>query len=561
MVQGAPPRLTGIGFRRDIKLFLAALVGFLVLIILTLLALLQSFMLANERSRTEQWSVVARAAVAEIERAASPSGLDATLPSLRARYPIAAIEVETPAGVRISSGTIELSPAEARLSRLSRAGRVTIAFDDSAHRALRAKFRAIALIALLSTAGGTVLLLLYVPKIIRPIEAMLDHASEVEERSAGVDEAHYLVETFRKSIDTMKTQEAELKRLHESEKARADELELVSRALTRSISSGFLALSAGGTIVEVNDAARRMLGLEEGEEIAGLTPARAFGRSSLARLLDDLSERRVTLARREIEISRRGSHRLLDVGTIPLFDPSGSFLGMLVLLNDLTELRQLESRVRELQALADLGEISAGIAHEFRNSLATILGYLKLARRGEIPPESATRLEKAEEEARALSEAVEGLLAFARPMNVERTPLDVRALVENVVERLSLRLEAIDLSIHGETFAIDGDAPLLGRAIENIIRNAAEAIERRGSGGRIEIELSRSRRPSIVFSDDGEGIDEAEVPRLFLPFQSGRSGGAGLGLPLARKIVLLHGGAVRMEGAPGQGTRVTVEFG
>ena len=101
--------------------------------------------------------------------------------------------------------------------------------------------------------------------------------------------------------------------------------------------------------------------------------------------------------------------RATHVTTAPLLAADDQFVGLLALFTDLTPVRHLEGRIRDLQILADLGEISAGIAHEFRNSLATMLGYLQLARREGLPPKAQTQLDKTEKEASLLSAAVDGL--------------------------------------------------------------------------------------------------------------------------------------------------------
>jgi len=91
------------------------------------------------------------------------------------------------------------------------------------------------------------------------------------------------------------------------------------------------------------------------------------------------------------------------------------------------------------------------------------------------------------------------------------------------------------------------------------VRNAIESAHERESGGAVTIEL-RPDPPAIEIRDNGAGVDPADVPRLFLPFQSEKSTGLGLGLPLARKVILLHGGSIRLTGTPGAGATVTIEF-
>jgi signal transduction histidine kinase len=100
----------------------------------------------------------------------------------------------------------------------------------------------------------------------------------------------------------------------------------------------------------------------------------------------------------------------------------------------------------------------------------------------------------------------------------------------------------------------------LERAVENVVRNAVQSVERKNEGGSVEVAVLDGATPSIVVTDEGVGIDEAEVPALFLPFRSSTPDGYGLGLALTKKIVLLHGGSIRLTGRPGEGAKAVIEF-
>jgi signal transduction histidine kinase len=204
----------------------------------------------------------------------------------------------------------------------------------------------------------------------------------------------------------------------------------------------------------------------------------------------------------------------IGLTTVPLHTESDAFLGFLALFTDLTPIRSLEARVQDMTTLAQLGEISAGIAHEFRNSLHTILGYMKLARKGGIDSMAEARLQSAEKEAALLLQAIERLLAFARPVVLNAERVDLRELI-------------------------------------------AEQI----GGGSITVTLRDEPVPSVTIADTGIGFNPADGPRFFLPFQSGKPNGFGMGLPLAKKIVLLHGGTLRLTGEIGNGAVATIEFG
>jgi PAS domain S-box-containing protein len=565
MVPVAGPRLTRIGFRRDVKLFLAALVGFLIVLILALVLLLQTSVDAAEAELRARWKVSVDAAAATI--AVGSSDVESLLIFARNQYDIHGIEGRFPGGRTIASGLPAGAEGTETLRRQTRAGTLLFTFDDAPITSLRRRFVLTAAICVAATVAGAILLLLYLPRITRPIETMLDQASALGERGEHVDEEHYLIETFKSSIARLSEQEAELKRLHEAEKNRADELQLITATLTRSLTSGFVAIDASGIVVDVNAAAREILRLEDAE-LAGRTIDEAFGRQPFTEHLERALAERRTVSRREIvytndnvPVINDNDSVIIGLTTVPLLGQGETFLGAIALFADLTGIRNLEARLREMQTLADLGEISAGIAHEFRNSLSTILGYLKLARRDPLPEEAGKRVRHAENEAVELSRAVEGLLNFARPMQAEFLPVDLAEVAREAAERLQPSSESVRWELDLEPAEINADRALLSRAVENLMRNSIEAIAQQpGGSGTIVVRTRRDPWPALTVEDNGVGFDPADAARLLLPFQSGSSSGMGLGLPLARKITLLHGGTLRLSGAQGKGASATLEF-
>ncbi len=554
--------MTPVGFRRDIKFFLACLVGFLVFIILTLLVLLQSVTERATERTLEQWrfaSDVAAAALNRLPENANRSEIESQLIFLRGQYDIATITLLIPGETQLVSGYPVSDPGFSDIQRMTRHGEATLSFDPGEVIAARRTFLYTAGISIAATILGTILLSLYLPRIVRPIEKMLDDASVLGERASGVDEANYLIDTFRKSIQTLKDQEHELKRLHELEKIRADDLQRITATLTRSLTSGFIAIDQHGRVVDMNSAARDILRLNEMRDPAGLTVRDALGESSFSRELQSALDDGVPVSRQEVTQEAGGETVTIGLTTVPLTNEESELLGVIALFADLTPVRQLEARVREMQTLADLGEISAGIAHEFRNSLSTILGYLKLAGREQLPDETQKRLRHAEEEAELLSEAVEGLLSFARPMQMEFRETDLATLVRGILERFEDQHDGMDIVAQLEDSSFDADPILLSRAVENVIRNAIDAVRQKG-GGRITITLRSDPGPVLTIADTGVGFEPEAATRLMLPFQSDKPDGMGLGLPLARKIVMLHGGSLQLTGKPGEGATVVIEF-
>jgi signal transduction histidine kinase len=553
MASKKAPRL---GFRGDVRLFFGSLVGFLSALIIILLLLLQSF-LEHARDATRQnWANAARMTLGEVERSnllADTGSLEARLAILQTQYGIAGVTVARPGRV-ITVGLAPSQPNVERIVRPFQGAIFTFVFDASPLKTITTTFVASAAICVLATVISATLLLFYLPKITAPIDDMLETAGEMEARDPAHDEQQYLIDTFRKSIVTLREQEAELQRMHDAQKERADDLERVTGALTRSLSSGFLAIDPGGTIVELNTAAREIL--HPSGDVVGHPVQDAFGNSAFVDAVRAAVEQRIGL--RRVEVRSDADDQIIGLTTVPLLGEQQQLLGVLALFTDLTPIRNLENRVRELQTLADLGEISTGIAHEFRNSLATILGYLRLLRREPLAEKSIEAVERAENEASELSAAVSSLLAFARPMRLSTSRVDLYELVCDLAKRIDAP-DSVRVECDGAHVDIEGDAALLSRAFENLLRNALDSVVAKG-GGTIRVAVDDAPRPAVRIEDDGVGLDPADVPRLLLPFQSQKPGGYGLGLPLARKIALLHDARLELTGQPGAGARATVEF-
>ncbi|HEY4641322.1 MAG TPA: ATP-binding protein [Thermoanaerobaculia bacterium] len=560
MAASVRPQLTRVSFRRDVRLFLASLVGFLIILLSGVLVLLQRFEQEAEQSIRSNWAHSADLARRELGAlsSAEQSELQTRLLFVLGRYDLAGATVTRLNGRPVSAG---LSPRDPGLDSLVEPlpyGTFTAVFDASTIHHIRTTFVVTVSGALVAAAIATILLLLYLPRITGPVEEMLASAAELRDRSPHDDEQQYLIDTFRESIARLKEQEQELLRLHQAERTRADDLERVTDALTRSMVSGFLSVDPEGCVMDVNAVARETLGIGS-DDLHGMALDQAFGPSEFSHVLLEAVTTRSAINRRELSVFVDGQPRVVGLTTVPLLGIERQFLGMLALFTDLTPVRKLETRVREMQNLADLGEISAGIAHEFRNSLSAILGYLKLSKKAGPPHGVLQPIENAEREAFALSQAVDGLLTFAKPMTFDAQNVDLDEIGREIAERLSRQFSDVPIEYRGERALVNGDAILLTRAIENLLRNAIDSVRQKGSGA-IRMTTTASPESAVSIEDEGIGLDPASVPRLFLPFQSDSPGGYGIGLPLVKKIVLLHDGVVELSGKPGQGALATIRL-
>ena len=247
----------------------------------------------------------------------------------------------------------------------------------------------------------------------------------------------------------------------------------------------------------------------------------------------------------------------IGVTASPVRSETGQSHGVMCLFTDLTEIVDLEEQLRLKDSLARLGELTAGIAHEFRNGLATIHGYSRLLDPARLPAEFKPYVQGIRDEADALGEVVTNFLNFAKPTELALAPVDMRAIVERAADEIRGEATARGgrVEVRGEFESVEGDEVLLRQAFSNLCRNALEAcVDRRDPpivlvDGHVDAP-QRALRIDVV--DNGPGIDPAVAPRVFRPFFSTKARGIGLGLALVQKIIVTHNGRVAVAN-PGEG--------
>jgi len=224
-------------------------------------------------------------------------------------------------------------------------------------------------------------------------------------------------------------------------------------------------------------------------------------------------------------------------------------------------LREREARLLKSERLAGLGVLSAGVAHELNNPLGVILGYVKTMRKTPLDSEIADELRIVEEEAHQCRRIVEDLVAFAREPRLERKRLDVYAVVCDVVARLRHAGE-----IPARSVAVTASAPVYatidGTRVAQVVRNLLlNAVAASDEDAHVIVDVMEENEAAVVrVSDRGSGIAPDDLPHLFEPFFSRRSGGTGLGLAVSHGIVTAHGGAIDVRSTVGKGTTITVSF-
>ncbi|MCK6447758.1 MAG: PAS domain S-box protein [Planctomycetes bacterium] len=238
-----------------------------------------------------------------------------------------------------------------------------------------------------------------------------------------------------------------------------------------------------------------------------------------------------------------------------LHDSHGAILGSTAIVRDITEQRETESALERTRMLAMIGELAAKIAHAIKNPLAGIHASVQVLA-SELAPDDPRREVFAEigDEIHRLDDTVLDLLHFARPLPPHVQPNDLRTFVQDLVEPLRRRFGGrgvlFEVAIE-EGLVVALDARMLAEAFDNLLINAVQALD---GPGKVRVEArTLGRIVEVDVSDTGPGIPAADVERIFEPFVTQKSRGTGLGLPIARKNVELHGGSLVALVKPGPG--------
>lgn len=244
-------------------------------------------------------------------------------------------------------------------------------------------------------------------------------------------------------------------------------------------------------------------------------------------------------------------------------EEKGAFLGHVILFRDLSEVKQLKDEIARSERLASIGRLAAGVAHEIRNPLSSIKGFATYFKeRYREVPEDQKAAEIMIQEVERMNKVIGQLLEFASPLNIEKKPASLVALVRH-------SLKMIEADAHGRGIKINTSiSPDIERAFVdpdktkqvflNLYLNAFEAME---NGGTLFVELREDDSAGavrIIISDNGTGIKDEDLTRVFDPYFTTKSSGTGLGLAIVHKIVESHGGEVRVESRQGEGTAVTI---
>jgi nitrogen fixation/metabolism regulation signal transduction histidine kinase len=414
--------------------------------------------------------------------------------------------------------------------------------------------------------------------LVRPYRRLVGEAERapVAARPEGSrDETEFVLETFQAVVAQLRAQQRELEKLSAQASARAASAEMFNERVVASVPSGLVAFDAGGIATIINPPARALLE----------TDADAAGQhlTTLLRLSPELSgmvEHCLQTGElyRRVEVSATtGDGRVRRLGvTVAPVDPQpasdGAARGALCLLTDITEVAQLREAVALKRNLESLGEMSAGLAHEFKNALATLHGYAQLLQNLELDERGRGAASALLQEVRNLTQMVTAFLNFARPQPLQLSEVSIPELLADCAAELRPLYDErrVSFSVSGEFPEVRADELMLRQALLNLLRNAAEAFddarpgdERRVSArGSVEAAGGEDGGGQLVISveDTGAGLSPAELQRIFIPFFTTKTKGHGIGLALAHRVVTEHGGTLSAANAPAGGAVFTLRL-
>ena len=408
--------------------------------------------------------------------------------------------------------------------------------------------------------------------LLRPYRQLVGEAERapVAARSGKArDEAEFVLETFQSVVAQLQAQRRELELLSARASLRADSAEKFSERIVASVPSGLVAFDAKGRATVVNAPARAIIEAEgeaEGQHLRGLLR----NAPELAEMVERCLQTG-NLYRREEVAATTNNGRMRRLGaTVAPIDPTPDqgARGALCLLTDITEVTQLREQVALKRNLESLGEMSAGLAHEFKNALATLHGYAQLIQTLELDERGRSAAVSLLQEVRSLSTMVTAFLNFARPQPLELSDVSLSEILEECALEIKPFYDEhrVTLVVEGDFPQIRADERMLRQALLNLLRNAAEAIgddesERRVTiRGMLQTDAAGKPWANVEIRDTGGGIAEADLQRIFIPFFTTKSKGHGVGLALAHRVITDHGGTLSAANAAEGGALFTIRL-
>jgi two-component system sensor histidine kinase AtoS len=436
-----------------------------------------------------------------------------------------------------------------------------------------------ALTIVILAVGGAVAAMV-ADRIVRPVRQLARAADavsrgELEQRiePAAADEIGRLAEAFNHMTAQLLQQRRALEDAHAALSQRFEEvadLKSYTDSILNSLTTGVVTIDLEGRVVTLNPTAELLTGFFAGEVVGHYCTEIFASIGEIGDVLMETLTSRTPIGGVALVLTRRNGVAVpVELSTAPLKGSDGKDLGVVALFRDLTAVRALEHRLQRSDRLAALGTLAAGLGHEIKNPLTSILTFSRhLSRRFGDASFREKFQNVVPRELERINEIVDRLLELARPARLRFTVVELPELLDRVVDLYGNQIETTQTTVVREYARdvppIHADENAIYRVFVNLVANSLEAM---GSRGRLTLRLGWAesarrrgthRRVRIEIEDTGPGISPLDRERIFNPFFTTKDGGTGLGLALTHKIVEEHGGAIDVASTPGAGTTFRV---
>jgi len=326
------------------------------------------------------------------------------------------------------------------------------------------------------------------------------------------------------------------------------------------LQDGVMLFTSDSNAVLVSASAERFIGKPRGEML-GRQPAEIFSRESvLGRTILDAFASRQPVAQDEIE-DAQGRHLQLSLDFI---EEHGERIGAQLTLRDAESVHRIEDEIELSRRLSAIGRLTSGVAHEVKNPINAIVVHLEVLRQKmkEVDPDTRRHVDVISSEIQRLDRVVQTLVDFTRPVELRLSDMDLRKVVEDVVMLASPAAEKHNVMIERETapdaLPVRIDADLVKQAVLNIVLNGLQAMP---NGGTLRLTVRREGDGAIIgVRDQGAGIPDNIRDKIFNLYFTTKSGGSGIGLAMAYRVVQLHHGSVEFNTIIDHGTTFYLRF-
>jgi PAS domain S-box-containing protein len=254
-----------------------------------------------------------------------------------------------------------------------------------------------------------------------------------------------------------------------------------------------------------------------------------------------------------------GTEKIFDTIKVPLFHEDGTREGLVIIGRDITTLRQTEERLNRTEKLSVVGELSASVAHEIRNPLTSLKGFVQLLQMEDDKHQDYYQIML--DELNRINHIVGELLLLAKPQHLKYSKLAIQRILNDVISLLSVEASLYNVQIESkfpkEDIILECEPNQLKQLFINLIKNSIEASN---NDSKISVSLDQIERDKIAITvkDDGCGISKERLQKIGEPFYSSKEKGTGLGLTVSYKIVQSHNGHISFDSELGCGTTVNI---